>query len=192
MPLKRPRSPKTHAPLLQEYMKGMSSVPPERTGKPSKPNEPELRHRIPVFTVGLKTVLRPGGLSDLRPSSWRYLIRGRQGPAHVVDVADSLDPAESAALQQVRHGESARLLEKSIRSSEKHKKLERHDYSVRVLRVPALHFSALWLKASAKKQDVLVPLRSMYPELRAGQHYSREEVETVLRAGAERVLGFES
>jgi hypothetical protein len=110
----------------------------------------------------------------------------------VVDVADSLDPAESAALQQVRHGESARLLEKSIRSSEKHKKLERHDYSVRVLRVPALHFSALWLKATTKKRDVVVPLRSMDPQLRVGRHYSREEVETVLRAGAERVLSFES
>lgn len=185
MSFKRSRSPKSHFPIVQQSLQDSRSPELESVTRSAK--KPELLHSVPVFTLGLNALLRSAALSKIRPSSWRYLLRASSGSKHVVDIATQPD-SEHAALRQLRSGESGERLQKVIRSSEKHKKLQRRKYGVRLLRIPALHFSALWLKADANKHDVFVPVRSVSPKLRAGRHFSREEIATVLKSEAERTL----
>jgi hypothetical protein len=189
MTLRRPRSPKSHAPVLQEA--GESLRLGERRAPETKPRrEPEVQDRVPVFTAGLQSLLHPGGLSRTQRSSWRYLIRAGRGPTHVMDIADAPQAAKPVTLTQVRHGESVQRLRKHIRACERDKRFKRRAYVVRLLRIPALHFSALWLKADSKKNDIFIPHRSLYKGLRIGHRYSLEQLESVLRPAAERVLNF--
>lgn len=180
------KSPKSHAPALQEA--GESLRFGEKRAPQAKPGwEPNIQNRLPVFTAGLQSVLHPGGLSRARRSSWRYLIRAGRGPTQAMDIADTSEAAKAVTM---RVGQSVQRLRKHIRACEQDKKFKRRAYVVRLLRIPALHFSALWLKADSKRNDIFIPHKSLYKELRVGHTYSIEQLESVLRPAAERVLTF--
>jgi hypothetical protein len=189
MPLRRLRSPKSHHPVLRDARESLHFGENLGTGAKAR-SEPEIQDQLPVFTVGLQSLLLPGGLSRTKRSSWRYLIRAGRGPARALDIADTPDAVEAATLRQWRHGDSVQRLRKHVQACEKHPKLKGRTYAVRLLRIPALHFSALWLKATKKRDDIFVPLESLYKPLRVGHHYSTEQVESVVPAAAERVLSF--
>lgn len=187
MPLKHSRIPKGHTEVVQQSLHHLSD-PAYESLTPSKPETPEVLRSVPIFTLGLNALFLPAALSKVKAASWRYLVRAGRGSAHAIDVSSPPTSDEAAAVRQWRFGESAEKLHKVIHSSERHKSLRRRRYGVRFLRVPALHFSALWLKADANKHDVFVPVRSMFSKLRAGRHFSREQLERVLKTEAENTL----
>ena len=106
----------------------------------------------------------------------------------MVDVGANVD---DTSLRQLRIGPSTEKMLKRINMMEKHAKLRRHNYRLQMLRVPGLHFSALWFKGDTKKHHIFIPLESLYKPLRIGRFYSEAEVESRLRVEAARVLSFE-
>ena len=187
MPFKRSRIPKGHMAIVQQSLQQLGG-PGLESIAPSGLQKPEVLRSIPIFTLGLNALFRPAALSRLKAASWRYLVRAGRGSAHAIDVSSPPTSDQAVALRQWRVGESAEKLHRVIHSSERHNKLKRRKYGVRFLRIPALHFSALWLKADTNKHDVFIPIRSMFPKLRAGRHFSREQLESVLAIEAENTL----
>ena len=72
----------------------------------------------------------------------------------------------------------------AIASAEQDPRLAGGDYEVRLLRIPALYFMALWLKDNRGDGDVLIPLVPIPPPFDAGHTYPPGDVLSELAAEA--------
>ncbi|MGH3927490.1 MAG: triple tyrosine motif-containing protein, partial [Pseudonocardiaceae bacterium] len=65
------------------------------------------------------------------------------------------------------------------------------DYEVRLLRIPALYFVALWLKDEKGRDDILIPLDPAPAPFEPGRSYRPDEVLAELAASARTRLEFD-
>jgi hypothetical protein len=177
--------PRKHAAALEssyEHLKRAADL--KRKKRSRKSPEAKVEYHIPVVTIGLENLTATKGLSRAKRTSWKYLVRAH-GHLGMVDV---LENRIGDTFQQLRIGPSAEKMFKRIKVLEKLPKFRRRNYRLQILRVPALQFSSLWLKGSAKKQSVVVPLQSLSKGLKIGRLYDEAKAESVLQVEAQRIL----
>ena len=155
-----------------------------KTRSRKSPSEARVEYHMPVVTVGLENLTTTKGLSRAKRTSWKYLVRAH-GYLGMVDV---LEDRIGDSFQQLRIGPSAEKMLRRIKILEKLPKFRLRNYRLQILRAPALQFSSLWLKGSAKKQSVVVPLQSLSKGLKIGRLYDQAVVESVLQVEAQRIL----
>ena len=93
-------------------------------------------------------------LAKAVPIGWRYLIVG-PGPAAITDVRRIGLRAQGFDTSSHSHGELADRLAKAAEFAERRYGNHAEDFEARILEIPAVHMSALWLHGP---QDIFIPL----------------------------------
>jgi hypothetical protein len=144
-----------------------------------------------VYNLGLQDLVRGNVLKDAHLVSWRYLIRqGNRGTAAAEVNYDELKGGSK--FSEFNPGSLADATLQEIQRVEQNSELERKSYELRLLRIPALYVTALWLKDTEGSQDVLIPIPPTPPMLKPGKAYSPSEIAEALRQPAEKKLAFDS
>ena len=136
---------------------------------------------VPVHVVGLDTLAGDAGAAGgavraTRARLWTSLLTDEGGrTAALADV----EPA-SRTLAALTEGPTITAMGARLESlaAEEH---DGPDRSVAMLRVPALHLTALWLKGAAGAEDVVIPNPGPIAPLEAGRRYSMTEFLDIVR-----------
>lgn len=144
--------------------------------------KPSMPHQ--VFSLGLDNLIGGAGLEEAKPVAWRYLVG--TGTAAVASAEVNVDPVGGGhKFAQINSGPFSAGTLAAIESLERDSRIASNSYEVRVLRVPALYVTAVWLKNKAQGPDVIVPLAPTNPIFEAGHFYGPEEFENLLRRAAD-------
>ena len=131
----------------------------------------------PVFHVGLSDLTRDDALASARPTGWRFLLRqGAQVVASAETVTDR-DGSERFAL--VNSGPYVASTVAALERAEGLPETRDRSYEPRLLQVPALHVTALWLH-SDRDNDLVVPLAPAPAGIETNRAYDAAEFLRIL------------
>jgi hypothetical protein len=143
-----------------------------------QPNTDAMKPR-PVYELGLDDLATGKGLEAARPVAWRYLLVGNNQLRQAAEVIP--DP----------HGGGSRFgalttgfvsgEDHALRLLEQLPDLQRTNYELRALRVPALYVMALWLKDLQGDQDRFIVLPPAFPPVQPLHPYSTGDLLPVLQ-----------
>jgi hypothetical protein len=103
---------------------------------------------VRLFTVQLNDITNDDFLKLAKPIGWRYLIVD-SGPIAVADVKDL--GSGGAAFSSVTRGPIAEGLSKAADLATRRYDKDPVNYEVRILEIPSLYISALWLHGSSRE-----------------------------------------
>jgi hypothetical protein len=106
---------------------------------------------IPLYVVAPADVLGSQFLNKTDPTAWRYLIVGAGGSA----LADVRAEASSANFSALIRGPMAERFSEAEKLAEQSYGVANDSYEVRVLEVPAMYVTALWLHGD---RDIFFPI----------------------------------
>lgn len=151
---------------------------------PDQP-QPEFKPAFPhaVYVFGLDQVVNRSSVAESATHvSWQYLIP-LSSSVSAAEISISGDKPQFAELN---YGPYAQNTLREIQALQTSPDLARQDYEVRLLRIPALNLSALWLWGSAGEQ-MFIPIAPTSSTLHAGQRYSEQELLDAIYPEAELV-----
>lgn len=150
MTIRTPAAPAASASVL---LKGLSDVAPAVDDRFLLGGAPTAasQHPIPVYVLEPGSLTSGRGLADAHQVGWRYLVYGPKS----VGIAD-IDDAGGGHPQfnGFSGGERARALNAALAFAEEKYQAGSATYEARILEVPALYTSAVWL---AGQSDVFIP-----------------------------------
>jgi hypothetical protein len=134
-------------------------------------------------TVAVK--LRRGGsekrprvnIAGVRQVAWRVIL-GTE--ASEVIAATEIDTRrKQGGYHQLQYGDAARHVYETSRRIQRKKGSQPLKYSLRLLQLPSVYFSALWLRRTGS-EDLFFSLVNVGTKIRSGQMYRRSAVERAL------------
>jgi hypothetical protein len=137
-----------------------------------------------VYSLGLDALVAGKGLEAAEPVARRVLI---MRAADTVATAE-LDDREGGELSATE-GPFAEATASAIARVESWPTVVEGNYELRLLRLPALYFMALWLKDESGNDHVIVPLDPAPAGLDARRGYAEDELLGELRERARSRLG---
>jgi hypothetical protein len=110
-----------------------------------------------VFTLGLTDLVAGRGLEAARLSGWRFLLNDGE---KVVAAAETVITGAGAEhlFAGFNEGPFAAATADAIRAVQGLPEVEGGNFELRLLRVPALYFTAVWLYEAGGTGDLLAPL----------------------------------
>lgn len=108
-----------------------------------------------IFTMGLDDLAAGAGLDRARSVGWRYLVESGGQTVASVETAGAQE-GTAPALSQLNEGPFVGATADAVGAVRKLPQLEAAGFELRLLRIPALYFIALWLHSPGA--DLLVPL----------------------------------
>ncbi|MFI6324107.1 hypothetical protein ACIBG8_41735 [Nonomuraea sp. NPDC050556] len=156
MPLHTPAPPSGIPETVREKLRSLAGQSRFTTPSLSLAQEGDLDVSTPhqVFTIGLDDIESGAGLDAARPVGWRYLITGGGEVIASAETAEGPDGTPEPA--QFTEGRFVAATATAVRSARALPQLEKANFELRLLRIPALYLMALWLHSPAT--DLLVPL----------------------------------
>lgn len=140
------------AAALRESAAPVGPAPLVRTGRGRMTSS--VPH--PVYHLGLEELVRGGGLDQATLVGWRYLLEA--GGRRVLGFAEtSPDVGGGVEFRALNTGGFGQATRDAVEAAEQLTFVERDEFEIRLLRVPALSLTALWL-ASPTAEDALIPL----------------------------------
>lgn len=158
----------------------------------------ELAAPTPVYNLELGDVVGKRGLEGARRVGWRHLVLQAESVIAATEVCEG-EGEHFAPSATYEEGWIATNSPFALEAAEALEEVLQHDFEVRMLRVPALSATALWLHRA--DQDLLLPILSEEPghagthggadrELEANRRYTAAEYLARLRPRAERTLAY--
>ncbi|QMW21899.1 hypothetical protein [Sandaracinobacteroides saxicola] len=131
----------------------------------------------PVHVLGLDELSRGGDLRASRPKLWTHFLNdGEDRPAAVADV-----DAANFRFASVEEGASVVSLGGRVRALAS-EEANAPDRELAMIRVPALHLTAIWLKGRAGPQDdVVIPNDGPIAPLEPGRRYALQEFMDIVK-----------
>lgn len=133
-----------------------------------------------VYTLGLDALAEGKGLQAAEPVGRRVLLMRDAAPV----AAAELDDPEGGGGLSATEGPFAEATASAISRVESWPAVAEGDYELRLLRLPAVYFMALWLKDDAGDRDLIVPLEPAPAGIEAGRGYDAAELFGELRERA--------
>jgi hypothetical protein len=124
-----------------------SKVAPTGGGPPKTPTLP-----LPVYGLGMKDLMQEAFLNIARPKGWRYLIV-TNGTIAVADVRERDDG--SLKFTGMTSGPIAQRIEEAAELAEKLYKNEVKSFEPRILEIPSVYMTALWLHGET---EIFIPV----------------------------------
>jgi len=144
----------------------------------------KIRATLPVFIAGV-----PRRQDDRRSAiahnklwfkpkrvAWRFLLETARGVTVGVEVHAN---RKKHAFHQLQHGPFIQQIFDSVQVAARSSRLKGRDFSLGVLQIPSLYFSALWL-TTKRGQELYVPLVAFLGRLKIGSFCSRKKVVSAL------------
>jgi len=142
----------------------------------------------PVYFVGLKAVADGQVLSQAELKGWRYVLLQGDTPTAAAEL-DVGRAGGKAAFSQLNRGPFVASTVEGVRFAEKLDAVRRHNYELRLLRIPALYIIALWLHG---QKDLIIPLPPTHPKLKPYTTYSEKAFAKAIKAAASKKLTLEA
>ena len=158
MPLHTPEPPRQVVDTVQSSFQAMIKTGSVRL--------PELRHPPgtlalaqphQIFSLGLADLATGKGLEAARSTGWRYLVQA--GENSLASAETAVSPAGSEhVFSAFNSGRLVTSTVEAIRTAQGLPQVGQGNFELRLLRVPALYFTALWMHSAQGTDDVLIPL----------------------------------
>lgn len=147
------------------------------SAKPPVPTQP-----LPVYHLGLADLAKDCDLSKATQTGWRYLLKHEDS---VIASAETVIGSDRQPIfAQVNEGPLVKGTESAIRSAKEHKDVKKSEYEVRILMIPALYTSALWLVDIKGGKDMAIPIAPASLSLEPDKPITIEKLLVVLRKEA--------
>lgn len=136
-----------------------------------------IQRPFQIYTARLEDVLTPQPtlLRAAKLTGWYYVI-------FIGDEIDSVSEIAKGRLPRYasrRPAGFAKVVRKVVEDAEKLEAVKQSDYLLRILNVPEVYFSAVWLHSST--EDLLLPIPPIIRALREGQTFSEKQVVEALK-----------
>ena len=144
----------------------------------------------PVFTLGLQDLASGNGLAAAQPAGWRIVKRDAAGGAAAGQITQ---PAAGGApvMLGLAHGSELGEIVAGEIQVENLPEARSVDYELRALELPGIPLQAFWLKPVSAGQDLIVPVRTLSPELQAMRAYPADEFLRIVQPIAAKRLAFD-
>jgi hypothetical protein len=140
-----------------------------------------------VYFLGLDQLVEGVDLEAAKPIGRRFLVMAGDEAISSAEIT-----APDGAGFQANEGPFVAASAAAIAQAEADPELSAHDYELRLLRIPALYFVALWLRDDHDHDhDVLIPLDPAPAPFEAGRKYRPGEVLAELASMARERLRFD-
>jgi hypothetical protein len=187
MAINFPKPPKESVVALKRTLQALSGTPesqkvmPEEFGVASLGGaEPSLSHQ--VYSLGLDELRRGGGLQNARLVSWRYFVPSASTAVTSAEV--NVDASGGHSFAELNSGPFSKNTRLAVETLMNDPRVAAQTYDLRLLRIPALYVTAIWLKSQSPEQDYVVPVAPTISILKAGDLYRVPEFENRLRTAA--------
>jgi len=151
----------------------------------------------PVYVAGLDDLADGKLLAAAKQTGWRYLlVHGDAAVGEAELSAETRAPrgAKSARSKEpqflgLTHGPFTAATIDALHAAERLPQIEKADYELRLLKVPAVYLVALWLHSGS--EDILIPLGQPPAGLKKNRPYTEAGIIRALRATALRTKEFQ-
>ena len=151
----------------------------------------------PVYVAGLDDLADGKLLAAAKQTGWRYLlVHGDAAVGEAELSAETRAPrgAKSGRSKEpqflgLTHGPFAAATIDALHAAERLPQIEKADYELRLLKVPAVYLVALWLHSGS--EDILIPLGQPPAKLKKNRPYTEAGIIRALRATALRTKEFQ-
>ena len=106
----------------------------------------DISHPLAIYRLGLDDVAEPDSLDHARFVGWRYMIEGGGQPTGTADVGET--DAGELRFANLARNEQADLLVEATHMAQSIASSEDGDCEARLLIVPSLYVTSLWLTTS--------------------------------------------
>jgi hypothetical protein len=183
MPLQLPEPPNQVTDLISgklQYVGEQAGTGPSALGG-SAPAELTLTDPHEVYTLALNELVgRDDPLPAARPVGWRYML-SNEGQV-VTSAMTTLNQDGEHRFALFNNGPYVGGTVAALAEAAELPEAADQDMEVRLLTVPALHLTAVWLHGD--QDDVLMPLTPAPPSVTPGQPYPAGELLATLREPA--------
>lgn len=195
MPIKKPDIPEASVAELQRAM----TLEANRAGRFAIMAEgalggaPVLRFAHETYALTLDQVMQSVAPDQAAAKSWRYVVPGAQGPSFAEVRETAGDGGTRHQYTQASEGRQSQLSAEALRWVHDEAELGDDTYEARVLRVPALHVDAVWLKNLTQLgADLYAPVRPLEGLLETERLYTPNDFFDALREAARRQPVFDN
>lgn len=148
-----------------------------------------------VYFVPLDALAEGKLLAAAKQTSWRYLLVQDNAAIGEAELTAGRRGGKGAAARSLEfasltHGPFAPATVNAVGVAERLPQVARADYELRLLRIPAVYFVALWLHRG--DDDILVPMGDPPAGLKPNEPYGEAAVIAALRAPAEQARRFDA
>jgi hypothetical protein len=140
-----------------------------------------------IYALGLADLAGGASIEAAERVGRRVLVL--DGDQAIASAELAIRDDESAL--QVNEGPYVESTAAAIRRADQDPDLANDDYEIRVLRVPALYFMALWLKPDRGGDDLMIPLEPAPAPFDRQRKYAPDEILAALREAARIRLAFD-
>jgi hypothetical protein len=158
MALLAPSPPYEAAEAVQSTFRSFAEHRTFKSPALSKATGPlQLGEPLQVFTLGLNDLAAGKDLQAAKPSGWLFLVQdGDQTLASAESVPTG--KGDEQVFSALNEGRFVASTAEAIGTARGMPEVNQDDFEPRLLRVPALYVTALWLHKSKGGGDLLVPL----------------------------------
>ena len=148
--------------------------------KAPQPAQINLFTTLPVYNLGLSDITAGLSLSSAIQTGWRSLVGADAGVYAISDV--HTNATTGPVFAQVNTGPFVKGLDEALKVAQSDTHLAANQYEVRVLVIPALYVTALWLVSGG--EAMVVPVDPCPPYLKANTVISEPDfINTILPVG---------
>jgi len=158
MPLHVPEPPRQVVDTVQSTFQTMIKTGSVRL--PELRNQPgtlALAQPHQIFSLGLADLAAGKGLEAAKPTGWRYLVQSGENALASAETAVTPAGAEHV-FSAFNSGRLVASTVEAIRTAQGLPHVSQGSFELRLLRVPALYFTALWMHGAQGTDDILIPL----------------------------------
>jgi len=158
MPLRVPEPPRQVVDIVQSTFQTMIKTGSVRLPElRNPPGQLALAQPHQIFSLGLADLAAGKGLEAAKPTGWRYLVQsGENALASAETAVTTAGPGH--VFSAFNSGRLVASTVEAIRTAQGLPEVGQGSYDLRLLRVPALYFTALWTHGAEGTDDVLIPL----------------------------------
>lgn len=142
--------------LEQMASKKAFSTPRLRDAVTEKAAAPSTEQALPVYNMGLSDLVSARKEKELNQTGWRYTIK--QNNEIIAHAETVIDQNGKDLFAGTNEGPLVEGTARAIKAAEKQNEVKQGNYEVRLLFIPALHISALWLVDKEGKADLAIPV----------------------------------
>ena len=169
MPLVTPSPPSLAAEAVQSTFRNFAEHRTFRIPALRKATGPlQLVEPLQVFTLGLNDLVASRDLEAAKPTGWLFLVRDGDKTVASAEAVPT-GTGDEQVLSAFNEGRVVGSTADALRSARELPEVSKDDFEPRLLRVPGLYVTALWLHKAGGLGDLLVPLDPSPVDAQAGQ-----------------------
>lgn len=136
-----------------------------------------------MFTLGLNDLVASRDLESAKPTGWLFLVQDGDKTVASAEAVPT-GTGDEQVLSAFNEGRVVGSTSDALRSARELPEMSKDDFEPRLLRVPGLYVTALWLHKAGGLGDLLVPLDPSSVDAQVGQPVPASRLIEELRSKA--------